>query len=526
MSMSETNVPSGAPRATLKQWIGLLIIALPCIVYAMDLTVLNLAIPRLSADLKPSGSELLWIIDIYGFMVAGMLITMGTLGDRIGRRKLLMIGAAFFAITSLIAAYSTSATMLIAARALLGLAGATVAPSTLSLIRNMFADESQRTFAIGIWITSYSVGGAIGPLVGGALLDYYSWQSVFLVSIPVMVLLLITAPFLLPEYKDPEPGKLDLISALQSIIAILSIIFGCKKIAEEGLTGQAFVSIIIGVVFIIFFVKRQNRLTTPLIDLKLFRISRFNISLLAYMMGAFISFGVSIFLSQYLQLVLGLSPLHAGLWMLPWTLGFIVGALLTPVLTKRINPVHLMSAGFILGGIGYFFIMQIENMPPLTAMVIGSLITSVSMAPIFTLTTDFILSSAPPEKTGAASAMSETSAEMGGALGIAILGSIGTAVYRIGIGRALEGRVPPASIETAKDTLGAALEESARLSDNELISTIAKQHFVDALQSTLLTCVIIAIALAIIIYLKLGRPGNQRPMEQQPGQIPVSTAEV
>ncbi|MHA4846370.1 MFS transporter [Flavitalea antarctica] len=493
-------------RATRKEWIGLFVIALPCIVYAMDLTVLNLAIPHISADLKPKSSELLWIIDIYGFMVAGMLITMGTLGDKIGRRKLLMIGAAFFAITSVLAAFSTNAFTLIFARALLGLAGATVAPSTLSLIRNMFHDEKQRTFAIGVWITSYSIGGAIGPLVGGALLDHYSWQSVFLISVPVMILLLITAPLLLPEYKDPNAGKLDLLSAGQSIIAILAIIFGLKKIAEDGLTLQAIISILIGLVFTFVFIRRQNKIPVPLIDLKLFRIPTFSVSLLAYMTGAFVSFGGSVFLAQYLQMVLGLSPLQAGLWMLPWTIGFIIGSLLTPVLIKYMKPVRLMTIGFVFGAIGYAIMTQLETLPPLLVIVIGSVITSISMAPVFTLTTDFILNSAPPEKTGAASAISETSAEMGGALGIAILGSIGTALYRFRLGQELPASLPATAVDAAEDTLGAALEEAEKLGqDGEVMMTIAKSAFADALQLILLLSALLSAMLAVIIYLKLDR---------------------
>jgi DHA2 family multidrug resistance protein-like MFS transporter len=495
-----------ALKATRKEWIGLIIIALPCIVYAMDLTVLNLAIPHISADLKPKSSELLWIIDIYGFMVAGMLITMGTLGDKIGRRKLLMIGAAFFAVTSVIAAFSTNAVMLISARALLGLAGATVAPSTLSLIRNMFHDEKQRTFAIGVWITSYSIGAAIGPLIGGALLDHYSWQSVFLVSVPVMILLLITAPLLLPEYKDPNAGRLDLLSAGQSIIAILSIIFGLKKIAEDGLTLQAVISILIGLVFGSMFIRRQNKIAVPLIDLRLFRIPTFSISLLAYMTGAFVSFGGSVFLAQYLQMVLGLSPLQAGLWMLPWTIGFIIGSLLTPVFIRYMKPVRLMTIGFVLGAIGYAILFQLEYLPPLLALVLGSVITSISMAPVFTLTTDFILNSAPPEKTGAASAISETSAEMGGALGIAILGSIGTAIYRLKLANDLPASIPGSVVDAADDTLGAALVEGANLKqDGEALMMIAKASFTDALQFVLLISAILSAILAIVIYLKLDR---------------------
>jgi DHA2 family multidrug resistance protein-like MFS transporter len=298
---------------------------------------------------------------------------------------------------------------------------------------------------------------------------------------------------------------------MQSIIAILAIIFGLKKIAEDGLTFQAVISIIIGVIFCWLFIRRQNRLDHPLIDLNLFRISRFNISLLAYMMGAFISFGTSIFISQYLQLVLGLSPLNAGLWMLPWTLGFIGGSLLTPLIIKKYSPVQVMSVGFALSAIGFGLIMMVETIDPLTALVAGSLITSFSMAPIFTLTTDFILSSAPPEKTGAASAISETSAEMGGALGIAILGSLGTAVYRISMARDLPASIPADVAEAARDTLGAALTESETLQQGaEELMTIAKLSFTDALQYTLLACALTALILAIIIYLKL-RTRNPLP---------------
>src|SRR5688572_17909033 len=271
-----------APRAGRREWIGLAVIALPCMLYSMDLTVLNLAVPHLSADLKPSSAELLWIIDIYGFMVAGALITMGTLGDRIGRRRLLLIGATAFGIASVIAAFSSSAEMLIATRALLGVAGATLAPSTLSLIRNMFLDPNQRTFAIGVWVTSYSVGGAIGPLLGGILLQYFWWGSVFLLGVPVMVLLLVLGPVLLPEYRDPKAGRLDLFSAGLSLAAVLCVIYGLKRIAEDGVAWLPAVSIVTGLVLGLQFLRRQRRLADPLIDLRLFRVPAFSASLATY----------------------------------------------------------------------------------------------------------------------------------------------------------------------------------------------------------------------------------------------------
>src|SRR6185436_4921822 len=278
-------------KAGKREWIGLAVIALPCLLYSMDLTVLHLAIPRLSVDLTPSSVQLLWIIDVYGFMVAGSLITMGTLGDRIGRRRLLLVGAVAFGAASVVAAFSVNAAMLIATRALLGVAGATIAPSTLSLIRNMFLDPRQRTFAIGVWITSYSVGGAIGPLVGGVLLEHLWWGSVFLCAVPVMVLLLAVGPSLLPEYRDPAAGRPDLASAALSLTAVLAMIYGLKRLAQDGVGTVPALSIAAGLALGALFVRRQLRLPDPLIDLRLFRIGAFSASLATYGVSILVLFG-------------------------------------------------------------------------------------------------------------------------------------------------------------------------------------------------------------------------------------------
>src|SRR5688572_6892623 len=293
-----------AARATGREWIGLAVLTLGALVYAMDLTVLNLAIPRISAELRPTSAQLLWIIDIYGFMVAGLLITMGTLGDRIGRRKLLLAGAVGFALSSLLAAFSTSAEMLIASRAIMGIAGATVAPSTLSLIFTMFLDPKQRSTAIGFWIAAYSAGGAIGPVLGGILLEFFWWGSVFLLGVPVMALLLILGPRMLPEYKDANARGLDIRSAAMSLLAILSIVYALKEIAQDGVSAEPFAAIAFGLVLGVLFVRRQLTLASPLIDVRLFRIRAFSASLGAYLLGIFIAVGFFLFIGQYLQLVL------------------------------------------------------------------------------------------------------------------------------------------------------------------------------------------------------------------------------
>ncbi len=354
------NLDGAPPRAGRREWIGLGVIALACMLYVMDLTVLHLAIPAISTDLQPSSAQLLWIIDIYGFVVAGSLITMGTLGDRIGRRRLLMIGAAAFGAASVLAALSTSAEMLIGTRALLGIAGATIAPSTLSLIRNMFLDPEQRTRAIAVWITSFSVGAAIGPLLGGLVLEFFWWGAAFLINVPVMVLLLILGPRLLPEYKDPNAGRLDIPSAALSLVAILAVIFGLKQFAQDGIGWLPVLSIALGLAIGAVFVRRQRRLDDPLIDLGLFRVPAFTSSLFLYGFGILMVFGGFLFVPQYLQLVLGLSPLEAGLWTLPWALAFVVGSQVTPKLAQRFAPTTIMAAGLALAALGFVVFTQVD----------------------------------------------------------------------------------------------------------------------------------------------------------------------
>ncbi|MGH7571401.1 MAG: MFS transporter [Gemmatimonadota bacterium] len=498
-----------APRATRREWIGLAVLALPCMLYSMDLTVLNLAVPALSADLKPSSSQLLWIVDIYGFLLAGLLITMGTLGDRIGRRRLLLIGAAAFGVASVLAALSISAEMLIATRAMLGIAGATLAPSTLSLIRNMFLDPTQRTFAIGVWVTSYSVGAAIGPPLGGILLQHFWWGSVFLMGVPVMVLLLMLGPVLLPEFRDPEARRLDLVSAALSLAAVLLVIYGLKQIAQDGLGWPPALSIITGLVVGLAFLRRQGKLADPLIDLRLFRVPAFSASLAAYMLATFVAFGSFFFIAQYLQLVLGMEPLEAGLWTTPFAVAFIVGSMATPLIVRRVRPAYVMAAGLGLAAVGFGMLTQVGGTSGPAIPVTGFVLFSLGLAPVFTLATDLIVGTAPPERAGAASAISETSSEFGGALGIAILGSIGTAVYRSAMATVnLDGMTPEAT-EAARSTLGGAAVAARWLPaprNTELLDT-ARAAFAQSLELSAAVCAAVAIATAACVVVLLRHVG-------------------
>ncbi|HYI38677.1 MAG TPA: MFS transporter [Thermoleophilaceae bacterium] len=435
--MDSSTTPTG--RATRREWIGLAVLALPCMLITMDQTVLYLAVPALTADLDPSASQVLWITDVYGFLIAGALVTMGTLGDRIGRRRLLLIGGAAFGAVSVLAAFSTSAAMLIAARALLGVAGATLMPSTLSLIRTMFADPGQRTTAIGVWAASLSAGAAAGPLLGGALLEVFWWGSVFLLNVPVMALLLVLGPRLLPESRDPAPGRFDLLGAAQSVAAALALIYAVKSVAGHGAGVGAAVAAAAGVALGAVFLRRQARVPDSMLDLRLFRSRAFSAALATNFLGIFAILGVELFVARYLQLVLGLSPLEAGLWTLPSAVALLAGSTLAPVLAARLGAAPAIVGGSLTAAAGFALMLLVGDTSGPALVASATVVVALGIAPALTLSTDMIVSSAPPERAGAASALSETGTEFGGAMGIALLGSLGTAVAGASTGALVPG---------------------------------------------------------------------------------------
>ena len=487
---TETDTGTAA-RAGRREWIGLAVLALPTLLLSLDMSVLHLAVPQLAADLRPSSTELLWIIDIYGFMIAGFLVTMGTLGDRIGRRKLLMIGGAAFGLASAAAAFATSPAMLIGARALLGVAGATLMPSTLALISNMFRDPRQRGTAIAVWMSCFMGGMVIGPVVGGLLLSVAWWGSVFLLGVPVMVLLLVTAPKLLPEYRDEHAGRLDLASVALSLGAILPVVFALKEIAKDGLSTGVVVVLLCGLAAGAVFVRRQRRLADPMLDLALFRNRTFAAALCIMVVGALTMGGVFLLVSQYLQLAAGLTAAQAGLALVPQAGAVVVGSLIAPRLASRFRPEFVLGFGMLVAAGGILLFTQVDGGNGVVLVVLGMSIASFGMGPQGVLGTEMVIGSVPARKAGAASAMSETCGEFGIAMGIALFGSIGTAIYR--------AEMPSEAPAEARESLAGAI----RVGDNTLLDA-ARDAFASGLQtvSTIAASIVVVFAVAGMVFLR------------------------
>ncbi len=479
------NASTDTPRATRRDWLGLVVLALPTLLLSLDISVLYLALPHLSTDLGADSTQQLWILDIYSFMLAGFLVTMGTLGDRVGRRRLLLTGAAAFGATSIVAAYATSPGMLIAARALLGVSGATLMPSTMALIRNMFRDPKQMATAIGIWFACFMGGMTLGPLVGGALLDRFWWGSAFLLGVPFMALLLVAGPVLLPEYRDRDAGRLDLSSVALSLAAILPVIYGLKEIARTGWRTAPVVAVVAGTVVGGVFVRRQRRLASPLLDLGLFANRSFRSALATMLATGIVMAGVTLMTTLYLQAVHGLSPLRAGLWLVPQNIAMAAGSMVAPVLARRIRPAVLMAAGLAVAGAGLLVQTRVGPTGGVAPLVVGLTLAGLGIAPAMALTMNLVLGSTPPEKAGSAASISETSGEFGVALGVAALGSLATVVYRAHL-TVPDGTPAPAghaarqgltgAITAAQHlpgTLGADLLDDARAAFTAGLTTVA-----------------------------------------------------
>ncbi|MER7999036.1 MFS transporter [Streptomyces sp. NPDC095613] len=461
--MTGVQNPAQAESAVAQRpgrWLALVVLVLAVLLVAVDATVLGLATPFLSEDLKPSGTQLLWIGDIYSFVIAGLLVSMGSLGDRVGRKKLLLCGAVAFGGVSVLTAYAATPEMMILARGLLGVAGATLMPSTLALIRTLFHDPRERSVAIGVWGAMASAGAAVGPVVGGFLLEHFWWGSVFLINLPVMALLVVVGIRTLPESRNPAPGPWDAPSVLLSLVGIVGVVYAIKEAAAHGPVWSAGAAGALGAGALYAFVRRQLTLPSPLLDMRLFHRRGFSAAVLADLLAILGLSGLVFFLSQYLQLVQGRSPLEAGVAELPATVGAIVAGLIAGRVARRFSVRSVVSGGLAAIGVALAALLWlgVATSYPLLGTVL--LVVGVGAGFSFTVTADVILSSVPKEEAGSASAVSETAYELGAALGIALLGSIVTGVYR---GFPTPPGVPGDAASAAHESLGGAAETAAHL---------------------------------------------------------------
>lgn len=450
-----------AQRVGWRGWAALVVLMLPVLLVSVDNTVLSFALPQIALDLEPSGAQQLWIIDAYPLVLASLLVTMGTLGDRIGRRRMLLLGATGFALVSALAAFAPTAEWLIAARAAMGVFGAMLMPSTLSLLRSIFTDRDQRRLAIAIWASMFSAGSALGPIVGGFLLAHFAWGSVFLMAVPVLLPLLVLAPFLVPESRDPNPGRIDPVSIALSLGTMVPIVYAIKEVAVHGFGPMVAVLLVAGGGFGILFVRRQLRAETPMLDMRLFRRATFTGALLVNLLSVVALVGFLFFVAQHLQLIVGLTPMEAGFALVPGLAAMIVAGLVVVPISKRFSPRVVVPGALALSIAGYITIAAVAGTESLVAIIGAFVALGIGIGMAETVSNELILSSAPPEKAGAASAVSETAYELGAVLGTAVLGGLLTAMYRAGL--VLPAELPAADAAAARETLAGAMHTADSL---------------------------------------------------------------
>lgn len=462
MRTASIHVPEiSAPRVSARGWVALAVLMLPVLLVAVDNTVLSFALPAISSALSPSGAEQLWIIDVYPLVLAGLLVTMGALGDRFGRRLMLVIGATGFAAVSLLAAFAPTAALLIAARALLGLFGAMLMPSTLSLLRSIFVNRDQRRLAIAIWAATFSAGSALGPVVGGVLLENFAWGSVFLIALPVLIPLLLGVLLLVPESRDPNPGRIDPISIVLSMLSMIPAVYAIKSFAVDGPNLAAAGWMMLGAVMGGMFVHRQRMLPVPMLDMALFRRGSFSGAIAVNLLSMVSLVGFLYFVSQHLQLVLGISPILAGLALVPGTAATILAGLAVVPISRRVRPHVLIPTALLFSVVGYLLVAFTTSGEDVVPLIIAFAVLGIGIGAAETVSNELILSSAPADKAGAASAVSETAYELGAVLGTAVLGGIITAFYRSAL--AVPRGVPASDAAAARETLAGARTVSQSL---------------------------------------------------------------
>jgi DHA2 family multidrug resistance protein-like MFS transporter len=506
-------------RAGRREWVGLAVLVLPILIASMDVSVLFFAVPFIAQDLQPTATQQLWIFDIYGFVLAGLLLTMGSLGDRIGRRRLLLIGAVAFSAASLLAAYAQSAEMLIAARAVLGVAGATLMPSTLALIRNLFHDDADRTKAVAIWSAALTGGVTIGPIISGILLEHFWWGSVFLINLPAMLLLLITAPFLVPESKGTRSARFDWLSSLLALGTVIPVIAGIKSAAADGWSTHAVLYAAAGLLVGVAFVRRQLSAEVPMLDVRALAERRFGGSVVVNVLAMFAVMGNAVILTQFLQSVLGLSPLSAALWSLVPSVAVGAAAPLAAALAPRFGRPVVMAGGFVISVVGFLLISRVESSSGLWLVLIAAGMVSGGLVAVLSLITDYVVGVAPAERAGSVAGLVETSSELGGALGMALLGSVLAAVYRNQADLLMPAGLPAPAAAEAGQTLAGALAVSAQLPAalGDAVLAAGRAAYTTAMHAACLTAagVLVLATVVTLVLLRGTDPAAEHKVEEK-----------
>lgn len=504
-----------APNASRRAWAGLLVLALPTLLLSIDVSVLYLALPTLSRELGASATEQLWILDIYSFLLAGFLVTMGGLADRIGRRRLMLIGAATFGLASLGAALAPNAAALICCRAILGIAGATLMPTTLATVRHLFAGTRQMSSAMGVWFGCFMIGMIMGPLAGGLILARFSWGAVFLLGIPVMLLLLAVGPVILPESKAAKPGRIDPTSVLLSLAALLPIAWGIKEVARSGVTVPPALAVAVGLIAGWRFVARQRQIDHPLVDLALFRIRAFSGALSISAVGGIVMAGTSLLMAIYLQSVAGLSALQAGLWLIPQNLAMIAGFAAAPAIAKKVRERYVIAAGLLTAALG-FSLLTLVDAQRYGLLLVGMGLASFGVAAPMALGTSVLMSAAPEEQAGSAASIMETSGELGVALGVATLGSLAAGVYRASLENTAVLATPPDAALGQQDRSSAlgGIEDALAVASGlphglgDALAAAARGAFVSGIHVVggVSAAIFIALALVAVLALDIAAP--------------------
>lgn len=457
MRASQQATRRAGVRVPVSPWFSLAMLLLPSTMTSIDSTVLQLAVPRMSAALQPSGSELLWILDSYGLVTICLLIPMGALADRVGRRRVLLAGVALFGAASLLGALATSPEMLIAARGLMGVAAGTLLPPTLSLISVLFPDESERATAISLWLGGSMLGMIAGPLVGGLLLDSFWWGSVFVLGVPVMAVVLVFGPFVLPDYRVDANSPLDSGSVVLAVVGMLLFVYGAQSFGGDSLRVVAAVVLVAGLAALVAFVRRQRRIPEPVLDVGLFADPRVRTVAAGMCLAAVVISGSNFFVSQQLQAVFGLAPVRAGSVLAPAAAASIVGYLLSARLQRRFGPRAVIVSGFAIGAVGLAAFTTVAFAPSVAAVLVAGVVMSFGLGGAIAACATVLVTSVPTDRSGSTAVVQEVSSQLGVVLGFAVVGTVGTALYRELVLRGSPAGSSEQALDQARSTVGAAV---------------------------------------------------------------------